>query len=92
MIEQIGLKKLEYQYFLLVQQFLRTAHEQERAHVVTELQKTGELFLQTSKKCCNDKKHYWKMISNVLKETIQMMKDVSFQIASQAEQFAASAE
>lgn len=39
MFEQIELQKLEYQYFLLVQQFLRAAHEQERAHVVTELQK-----------------------------------------------------
>lgn len=43
MIEQIGLQKLEYQYFLLVQQFLRTSHEQERAHVVTELQTWNKL-------------------------------------------------
>lgn len=165
------LQQLEYQYFLLVQQFLRTAHEQERAHVVTELQKTGELFLQTAEQMLqrqkallkddqqrvkqytkqtytivftcivflalfgstssflisrriakpihlvsaelqhiakqdlsspplsvqtkDETKHMVQSINDMkakLKETIQMMKDVSFQIASQAEQFAASAE
>lgn len=43
MIEQIGLQKLEYQYSLLVQHFLRTAHERERSHVVTELQTWNKL-------------------------------------------------
>lgn len=51
---------------------LRTAHKQERAHVVTELQKTGELFLQTAKKCCNDLEKIEKiknMITAIVEQT-----------------------
>lgn len=42
------LQQLEYEYFQLVQQFLRTTSEQERANVVQELQQTGTQFLQTA--------------------------------------------
>ncbi|WP_035019596.1 methyl-accepting chemotaxis protein [Anoxybacillus flavithermus] len=42
------LQQLEYDYFQLVQQFLRTTHEQERTNVVQKLQETGHRFLQTA--------------------------------------------
>ncbi|CUA80598.1 methyl-accepting chemotaxis protein [Anoxybacillus suryakundensis] len=42
------LQQLEYEYFQLVQQFLRTTNKLEQSNVIQKLQKTGSLFLQTA--------------------------------------------
>ncbi|EPZ38837.1 methyl-accepting chemotaxis protein [Anoxybacillus ayderensis] len=42
------LQQLEYQYFQLVQQFLRTTNKQEQASIVQKLQQTGNHFLQNA--------------------------------------------